>query len=222
MIEESDPRDVDEEPDDDKDVYALDLDDENEDAEEVLREALAAVDAQRREQNPHSDDPAASGHGQDEIERLRQENEALREKALRHLADYENFRRRTEREREEIQRYAGSEILREFLAVVDNLERALAAGGSPDDLRAGVEMIHRQMLELLRRFGVEPVEAAGESFDPSVHEAVSRQEDPAVEDATVVDEMQRGYRHHDRLLRPAIVTVAVPPEDDSDGSGGQG
>lgn len=221
MIEESDPRDVDEEQ-DDRDVYALDLEDEDEDAEEVLREAVAAVDAQRRERDPDSEVPAASGDEQSEIERLRQENEALREKALRHLADYENFRRRVEREREEVQRYAGSEILREFLAVVDNLERALAAGGSPDDLRAGVEMIHRQMLEMLRRFGVESVAATGQPFDPSVHEAVSRQEDPAVQDPTVVAEMQRGYRHHDRLLRPAIVTVAVPPEDEGDGSGGQG
>lgn len=172
-------------------------------------------------------DPAAeetSGDGDDgaaeddsgEVELLRQEIADLRDRSMRTLADFDNFRKRSERERAEIRRYAGTEVLRDFLEVVDNLERAYQAGGSGDDLRTGVEMILRQVEDVLRRHGVERVPAKGERFDPSVHEAVSRQVMDDVEEPTVVEEMQAGYRYHDRLLRPAMVVVAVPPEEEGE------
>jgi molecular chaperone GrpE len=96
--------------------------------------------------------------------------------------------------------------------VLDNLERALAAEGVAEDLRRGVEMIVRQLRDALRRYGMGEVAAVGARFDPKVHEAVLREESAEVDHPTVVAELQRGYLLHDRLLRPAMVKVAVPPE----------
>jgi molecular chaperone GrpE len=150
----------------------------------------------------------------DESDELRREIADLRDRSMRTLADFDNYRKRAERERGEARRHAIIETVVPFLDVIDNLERALAAGGSADDLKIGVEMILRQFQDLLRRQGVERVAAAGQAFDPTVHEAVSRREDPEVDEPWVAEEMQSGYRLNDRLLRPAMVVVAVPPEDD--------
>lgn len=146
----------------------------------------------------------------------------LQERYVRLLADFDNFRKRSEREREERARYALMEPMRDLLPVLDNLERALSVPGAADDLRRGVEMIARQFLDVLRRYGVEPVAAIGEPFDPRVHDAVMKVESPDVGAATVVEELQRGYRLYDRLLRPAMVRVAVPPEIASGGAAGDG
>jgi molecular chaperone GrpE len=165
------------------------------------------------------DETAAEGRAGDDGERLddvanlRRELADLKDRSMRTLADFDNFRKRTERERRESLRYASAELLRELLDVSDNLERALAAGGSAEDLKTGVEMTLRQMQEVLRRHGAEEVPAVGEPFDPALHEAVSRQEDPDATEARVVEQFQRGYRLHERLLRPARVVVAVPPEE---------
>jgi molecular chaperone GrpE len=136
----------------------------------------------------------------------------LRDRHLRLLADFDNFRKRAERELEERTRYVLAEPIRDLLPVLDNLERALAAQGSEGDLIRGVEMIARQFLDVLRRFGVEPVPAVGARFDPRRHEAVMSVESAAVAEPTVVEELQRGYLLRDRLLRPALVKVAVPAE----------
>ena len=106
----------------------------------------------------------------------------------------------------------------EFLPVVDNLARALEAGGGLDDFRRGVEMIHRQMKEILTRLDVTEVPAVGERFDPSVHEAVSKEERADIEHPTVMEAYQVGFRLHERLLRPAMVRVAVPAETCSEES----
>lgn len=183
--EEAEEADVD----DEEDVY--DLDEEPDDEEEEDLEDGIAADA----------------------ERVHRDLAQMRDNYLRTLADFDNFRKRSEREMREHKRYALAEPLREILQVVDNLERALdaaKAGTNADDLKVGVEMTLRQMQEVLRRFGVVPVHAVGERFDPTVHEAISRQEDPEVQHPTVRQEMQRGYKLHERLLRPAMVSVAVP------------
>lgn len=145
----------------------------------------------------------------------------LRDRHLRLLADFDNFRKRAERELEERTRYVLAEPIRELLPVLDNLERALAAQGPEGDLIRGVEMIARQFLDVLRRFGVEPVPAVGAHFDPRRHEAVMRVESAEVVEPTVVEEFQRGYLLRDRLLRPALVKVAVPGEgaDSRDAAG---
>jgi len=185
---------------------ALDLDEQNTDLEAAMRDAVAAVEAGSR---PAAAGPAAS----EEIERLRREVADLKDRSVRTLADFDNFRKRSQRESLEFKKYALLEPMRDFLTVIDNLDLALSAQGSAEDLKLGVEMIHRQMQELLRRFGATEVPAVGQPFDPTLHEAVAREESPEVTTPTVSAELRRGYRMHDRLLRPSMVKVAVPPEE---------
>jgi molecular chaperone GrpE len=209
----------------DGDAVALDLDNQTDDLEAAMREAVAAVEGVEAEARHDKGDPpagapspAGGGGADDELFRLRREVADLRDRSVRTLADFDNYRKRSERDRQDAKRYAQVEPMREFIGVMDNLELALSAGGSAEDLKRGVEMIHRQMLDLLRRFGVKDVAAAGQPFDPALHEAVSREEDPTVKAATVKEELRRGYMIHDRLLRPSMVKVAVPV-DPSRGSG---
>jgi molecular chaperone GrpE len=200
---------------------ALDLDEQNTDLETAMREAMAAVEEVESGSRPST---AAGPASSEEVERLRREVADLRDRNVRTLADFDNFRKRSQRELQDYKRYALLEPMREFLTVIDNLDLALSAQGSAEDLKRGVEMIHRQMVELLRRFGVTEVPAEGQPFDPTQHEAVAREESPGVKAPTVTSELRRGYRMYDRLLRPAMVKVAVPPEGAASpgGSGEEG
>lgn len=194
---------------------ALDLDEQSPDLETAMREAMAAVEgveAGARSGSASGQAGPAGPAGSEEVERLRREVADLRDRNVRALADFDNFRKRSQRESQEYRKYALLEPMREFLTVIDNLDLALSAEGSAEDLKRGVEMIHRQMQELLRRFGVTEVPAEGQPFDPTQHEAVAREESPEVKAPTVVSELRRGYRMNDRLLRPAMVKVAVPAE----------
>lgn len=177
-----------------------------------------------------SGDAATEGEprvGSVEMRRLESVLAMERERSLRLRADFDNYRKRTERERADIERFALADALRDLLPVVDNLERALGAqGGQGDsvDLRRGVEMIVRQLHEILKRYGLSPIPAVGERFDPAVHEAVFQEESDVVAAPTVAAELQRGYRLNDRLLRPSLVKVAVPREmadDDSSSDSSQ-
>jgi len=208
---------------DEAETEELDLGSGDEESfDEVIKEALEAVEAPRSEQEP--DDPFGSVD-ENSDDALRKEVQQLRDRSMRTLADFDNFRKRVERERTEQRRYAGSEVLRDLLAVVDNLERAVGAQGSLEELQEGVELILRQLDELLKRHGVERVAAEGGRFDPASHEAVVRHESDEVTEPTIVKELQSGYWLSDRLLRPALVEVAVPrapggvPVDDSNESG---
>ncbi len=146
----------------------------------------------------------------DALEQLRDELTATQDRLLRALADLDNQRKRMDRERQQLRTSYVSAPLREFLNVVDNLDRALQAEASADDFRAGVEMIRRQMTDLLRRFDVEPVESLDAAFDPNLHEAVAREESTDVDQPTVVQELQKGYTMRSTLLRAAMVRVAMP------------
>jgi molecular chaperone GrpE len=188
---------------------ALDLDEQNTDLEAAMREAVAAVEAG----SPSGSSAAAGPAASEEVERLRREVADLKDRSVRALADFDNFRKRSQRESQELKKYALLEPMRDFLTVIDNLDLALTAQGSAEDLKRGVEMIHRQMQDLLRRFGATEVPAVGQPFDPTQHEAVAREESPEVKAPTVVAELRRGYRMHDRLLRPSMVKVAVPVEE---------
>jgi molecular chaperone GrpE len=206
---------------------ALDLDDQTTDIEAAMRDAVAAVEGvesgARHEAPPAAGASAATGTaGADDPAKLRQDAADLRDRLTRTLADFDNFRKRAERDRQEQKRYALFDPLREFLTVTDNLDLALSAQGPAEDLKRGVEMIHRQMIELLRRFGVTEVTAVGQPFDPTVHEAVAREESAEVKSPTVAAELRRGYKLHDRLLRPAMVKVAVPAEAPAPVTGGGG
>jgi molecular chaperone GrpE len=178
-----------------------------------LGDEADAADAAAAVSEPPAQDP--------DLRRLESQLAAERERMLRLRADFDNYRKRTERERGEIERYALADMLRELLPVVDNLERALSvpsAQGDGEDLRKGVEMIVRQFHELLKRYGLVPIVALGERFDPSVHEAVFQEESDGIVVPTVAVELQRGYRLNDRLLRPSLVKVAVPREAAHDSS----
>ena len=130
-----------------------------------------------------------------------------RERYLRLYADFENLKKRVERERIEHRLRATESLLARLLPVLDNFERALAARGGEESLRSGVQMIYRQLFDELRREGLRPVEALGQAFDPTVHEAVATTSDSGLPAHTVVGELQRGYFFGDRLLRPSLVRV---------------
>ncbi|HEY8756054.1 MAG TPA: nucleotide exchange factor GrpE [Candidatus Dormibacteraeota bacterium] len=135
------------------------------------------------------------------------------ERYLRLAADFENFRRRKNQEVADRSRYASEDAARALLPVLDNLRRAVAHAaedGTAARFVGGLELVVREFEAALEKLGVEPVEAVGQPFDPSLHEAIGGEESGEVDVDTVVDEVQRGYRLHDRLLRPSLVRVAHP------------
>ena len=131
------------------------------------------------------------------LERFQAEASEMRELAQRKQAEFENYRKRMERERLDLARYAGADVVKEVLPVLDNLERALRAGGTEEQLRDGVAIIHRQLEEILARLGLAEVESRGKPFDPHIHEAVSQQETAEHPDGTVLDVFQKGYLFKD-------------------------
>ncbi|MGH9777222.1 MAG: nucleotide exchange factor GrpE, partial [Candidatus Acidiferrales bacterium] len=149
-------------------------------------------------------------------EKLEQEKQAMLTTTLRRQADLDNFRKRVEREKQEFRARAEIELLTQLLPVVDAFERALSAeAANVEDYRTGVELIYKQLADLLARAGLEPVVAAGEPFDPNLHHAVERVETTDYPDHTVLAELQRGYTFKQQLVRPALVRVAVHPEGKS-------
>lgn len=152
------------------------------------------------------------------------ENAALQDRLLRLQAEFENYRKRQQRERDDIYRQAKERVLRELPGVLDNLERALqhaaAPGAAPETLAQGVDLVCKQLQEVLARFGAEPIAALGNAFDPHLHEAMARVEtsgDPP--DGTVVEEYRRGYLLDGKVLRPALVAVAKLAGDEGEGGG---
>jgi molecular chaperone GrpE len=152
-------------------------------------------------------------HGEeDEIKALKKDQDELKDKYLRKLAEIENLRKRFERERADYLQYALSEFLREMLVVLDNFERALKTRDQADgkSFQEGVEMIYRQYQDMLKKKGVRPIELTDKKFDPTIHQAVLTEESDEVKEPEVAEELQRGYWLQDRLLRPAMVKVLVP------------
>ncbi len=140
---------------------------------------------------------------------LRVERDEVRELLLRRQAEFDNFRKRTEKERSEYLQYAGMEMVRDMLPILDDFDRALKVeGGSPEYVK-GVEMIYSRMYEALKKVGLEPIETAGQAFDPHLHQAVERVETADAPDGAILSEFQRGYRFKGKLLRPSMVKVAV-------------
>jgi molecular chaperone GrpE len=145
---------------------------------------------------------------------LQQERDELQDRLLRTAAEFDNYRKRTDRERRELSDFITMDLLRELLPVLDDLERALAAPASTDSNTAlaafhqGVTLIHRQWLDLLRRRGVEPLDVVGKPFDPEWHEAVTDEPANGRPDGEITAELRRGYRIGSKLLRAAMVKVA--------------
>lgn len=146
-----------------------------------------------------------------ERDQLAQDKADIQDILLRRQAEFDNFRRRTERERSEFVQYAGSELVRDLLPMVDNFERALNVECVSKDYAKGIELIYNRMLDTLKKAGLEPIETAGKMFDPHLHQAVERVHTDAAEDNAILSEFQRGYHFKGKLLRPSMVKVAVHP-----------
>jgi molecular chaperone GrpE len=161
-------------------------------------------------------DQNKSSQLQAQIDELTAEKASLHDRLLRHRAEFENYRKRVERERSGLYQHGRDDVLLQLLPVVDNFERALSSletsEGDAEALRHGIELIHKQFKDALSKFGLEPVEAVGKTFDPHVHEAVTTEATDEHEENTVIEEFQRGYKIGNRLLRPAKVKVASSPE----------
>jgi molecular chaperone GrpE len=191
--------------------------------ESVQQEALDATETVRgaAKKGEAGDDPVSTENEnalppaepevailREELERMRAERDALQERLLRLQADFENARKRDAKERSELRDYSVANAMETFLPVLDNFGLALSATGSAEQLRTGVELIVKQMEEALRSLAIEPVAAVGVQFDPRVHEALEMVEREDVPDHQVIEEVRRGYRIKERLLRPALVRVA--------------
>ena len=191
--------------------------------EAALREAAEALDetGRKKEIAPAESDaspeksaqPTPGGGDEGTALELKQTQDRL----LRLQADFENFRRRSTKERLEVSQYGHQNLVKDILVTVDNLERAVGhARGSGveglENLLQGVELVHKELLTILGKHGVVRIEAVGKIFDPAVHEAMAQAPDTSVEPNTVIEELQKGYQLRDRLLRPARVIVARAPE----------
>jgi molecular chaperone GrpE len=149
------------------------------------------------------------------------ERQELYDRLLRTMAEFDNYKKRVAKDKEDLTRYGNEKLVRELLPVIDNFERALEqAKNSPDQkaLQEGVAMILRQLVTLLEKFGVKGFSSVGQPFDPNRHEAMTHQESAAHEENTVIAEFQKGYNLNDRLLRAAMVAVAKRPAEEADAS----
>jgi molecular chaperone GrpE len=167
----------------------------------AAQEAAAASDEGAE---PAAAAPAGAGEGD-----LNKENQDLKNRYLRTLADFENYRKRADREKQDFFKYALSNTVKEMLPVLDNFDRALEHAEEGDDFHKGVLMIYKQLYDVLQKSGLRAIDEPNVRFDPNIHEAVIREEDSSVPNHTVVTILQKGYFLHDRLLRPALVKVAV-------------
>lgn len=191
-------------------------------------ESLESFDLEAEEKAAH---PSAEVTGiapvadSAQVEELRRENQELRDRLLRSRADIDNFRKRTEREKQDFYRYALADIMRELLPVLDNFERALAANAqSAQDILIGVDLIYKQLSDVLNKAGLRSVEAEGVPFDPSIHEAVAHDDESPFPAHAVAAILQKGYMLNERLVRPAMVRVStgsaaqtLPPQGEGDG-----
>ena len=164
-----------------------------------------------RHTDPEPLDPAdAPAPAADDPPSPEDERDALQDRLLRTAAEFDNYRKRVERERRELSDAVTADVLAELLPIVDDFERALQAddGSDASAYRQGVELIHKQLVDLLRKRGATPIEAVGADFDPRIHEAVVHEESAGHREGEVIEEFGRGYMIGDRLLRASMVKVA--------------
>ncbi|MGD0792018.1 MAG: nucleotide exchange factor GrpE [Terriglobales bacterium] len=143
-----------------------------------------------------------------ETEKLKAERDALLDRLARLQAEFDNARKRAVRDQQEFREFAAADVIKNILPTLDSFERALKAGADSTDFGNGIDLIYRQFQDALQKIGVQPILAMGQPFDPRVHDAVEMVDTAEVPDHHVLDELQRGYKYKDRLLRPAMVRVA--------------
>jgi molecular chaperone GrpE len=146
-----------------------------------------------------------------EIQKLKAERDTAVDRLARMQAEFDNARKRAAREQQDFRDFALADAIKTLLPVVDNFERALQSKSEAGDLRGGVELIYKQLRDVLTKLGVQPIEAKGQQFDPRFHEAIEMVDTSEAADHEVLDEWQRGYKYKDRMLRPAMVRVARNP-----------
>jgi molecular chaperone GrpE len=146
-----------------------------------------------------------------ELQKLKAERDSLLDRLARAQAEFDNARKRAVKEQQDFREYAAADAIKPLLPVIDSFERALQVKSEPGDFRSGVELIYKQLQDALGKIGVRAIPAKGEPFDPHVHEAIEMVETSDAADHEVLEELQRGYKFKDRLLRPAMVKVAKNP-----------
>jgi len=184
-------------------------DDQQQSAEEVKKDGAASSSepvAEEKDQAPAEDDPEARAKAAEK------KCDEYYDRLLRASAEFDNYKKRTTREMRDVVRYANEKLFKEIINVVDNLERAISSaeqeGNEDDPLLQGVRLTLSEVEKILERHNVEPIKALGEPFDPNFHQAMMQEESEDQPANTVVSEMQKGYKLHDRLLRPAMVVVS--------------
>lgn len=189
------------------------------DMQEEIKRAVGKDEAEEAEAPPAEGEAGAEAHeepkeevtlAKEELEKLQAAVQEKEERALRLQADFENFRRRTAKEKEELSAVVTQGILKDMLPLLDNFERAMAAEAKDiDSFKQGVEMIFKQFGEVLVKNGLEHIEVEGQKFDPNFHQAVMRVENPELEDETIAQELQKGYMVKGRVIRPSMVQVVA-------------
>jgi len=174
--------------------------------EDLDRELPAAESGEDSAPASISDTPEVSAPS--ETEKLKSERDALLDRLARLQAEFDNARKRAVREQQDFREFAAADVIRNILPTIDSFERALKVGGDSSDFRSGVELIYRQLQDALQKAGVQPIAAVGQAFDPRLHEAIEMVDTTAVPDHQVMEELQRGYKYKERMLRPAMVKVA--------------
>ncbi|WP_010531041.1 nucleotide exchange factor GrpE [Lentibacillus jeotgali] len=180
-------------------------DQQDHEQEEVITEVIDTDDQEDREQAESADaesDPA-------ELSQLKQEKDDLQQRLLRVQAEFDNFKKRSQKEKEAVRKYKSEDLAKELLPAIDNFERAMQVEVTDEtkSFAEGISMVYNQIREALKSQGVEEIESVGKPFDPNVHHAVMQIEDEEAESETVVEELQKGYILKDRVIRPAMVKV---------------
>jgi molecular chaperone GrpE len=173
-----------------------------------LDHELPAGDSDQPSERPQITPPAQGMGPEGEIERLKAERDTAVDRLARMQAEFDNARKRAAKEQQDFRDFALTDTIKNLLPVVDNFERALQSKSEPADFRSGVELIYKQLRDVLTKLGVQPINAKGQQFDPRFHEAVEMVDTSDAADHEVLEEWQRGYKYKDRLLRPAMVRVA--------------
>ena len=176
---------------------------------------ITALEKRLAEKVAQESDDEEAGETPVKIVDAREQIDELNTRVLRLTADYDNYRKRAQREKEDVRQFANQGLLEKLLPVLDNFEMAITAVKEADpSIKDGVQMIYDQLFAVLKDSGMEPIDAMGEAFDPNLHEALSQEETTNANEGTVVQQVQRGYKLNERLVRPARVVVAKAPVDE--------
>jgi len=184
--------------------------------------AAEGLEEGRKEQDSEAEPVQAEVSPEERVEELLKENEELKDKFLRLMADFDNFKKRASKEKSEIIQFGNEGLLKDILPTIDNIERLLTYSyqeASWKSFQEGIELLLAEIRKTFATYGVEPIEAMGKPFDPNLHQAMQRSETEEVAANTIVEVYQKGYVYRGRLLRPSLVAVAVPPKREQESEG---